>query len=106
MANFIPAELLVTIIIFYWAYLIIIGIYLIISFFCLYHLVRFGFFSAVNISIILGYMLLSLGLISYSLVILSGLDWSLPLFDSSWFNHLGGIINTAAFSPKLPTIKF
>lgn len=102
MSSLILQNFSLTLIIFYYAYLVLVGIYLIVGFFCVYHLVRFGFFSVANISIILIFILVSVWLIMYSLSILSGFDWSLPLVDPNWFNNL----NSLGSSISLPTIKF
>jgi hypothetical protein len=106
MSNFIPADFVITIVVFYWAFLALIAIYLLIGFFCVYHLIRFGFFSFVNISIILVFVGVSIWLVWYSTFILSGFDWSLPLFDPNWFDNIGGVVGSFANSPKLPAIKF
>lgn len=62
----------------------------------LYHLLRFGFFSFVNLGVILASMVISFSLIALSLSILQSLDWSTPLidpniFESFWGGLLGGL---------------
>lgn len=96
----------VTLVIFYYAYLVLVGIYLIVGFFCVYHLVRFGFLSAANISIILIFVLVSVWLVGYSLTILSGFDWSLPLIDPNWFNSLNNLNGSLINTIDLPAVKF
>lgn len=83
-----------TIIIFYWAYLAVVVIFFLLLLVNLYHLLRFGFFSVVNLGVILGSMAVSFILITFSFGILQGVDWSIPLVDSnifgSFFNGLLG----------------
>lgn len=83
-----------TIIIFYWAYLAVVVIFLLLFAVNLYHLLRFGFFSLVNLGIISVSMLVSFSLIAFSLVVLRGFDWGIPLFGSdivgSFLSELSG----------------
>ena len=91
--------------IFYWAYLLAIGIFLLFAFFELYHLVRFGFFSFLNISIILIFIGVSWWLIAYSLAVLSGFDWSMPIFNLSYLTDFGSIL-TSPFNFPTNGLKF
>ena len=85
-----------TIVIFYWAYLVVVVIFLLLFLVNLYHLLRFGFFSFVNLGVILISMLISFSLVALSLSIFQSVDWSTPLVDSNIFgtflnNLLGGL---------------
>ena len=88
--------------IFYYLYLVVIGFYVIYSFFNLYHLWRFGFFSLTNILIMTIFIAVSYWLITFSFSILAQVDWQKPLFDlSNWsglFNIAG--IKTDVFNNK------
>ena len=106
MFNIFPQDFVITFMVFYWAYLILVGIYLVMGFFCVYHLVRFGFFSFVNISVILIFIGVSVWLIWYSLNILAGFDWNMSLFDPNWINGVGDILNFFSTNNNLPTVKF
>ncbi|OQA36566.1 MAG: hypothetical protein BWY53_00478 [Parcubacteria group bacterium ADurb.Bin326] len=82
-----------TIVIFYWAYLVVVVIFLLLFLVNLYHLLRFGFFSFVNLGVILISMLVSFSLIAFSLSILQSFDWSTPLIDSNIFGtFLDGLL--------------
>ncbi len=80
MNNFL-AELTITIEIFYWLYILLLVFYLIMALIHLYHLWRFGFFSVINIVVMLSFSVLSLFLFGYSLFVLSSFDWSFILID-------------------------
>jgi hypothetical protein len=62
--------------IFYYLYLICILLFFIWSLFNVYHLLRFGFLSLVNIGIILVYIAVSAAFIMLSLEYLAEFDWS------------------------------
>ena len=72
-----------TLIVFYWAYLLAVLFFIIVGIINIYHLLKFGFFSWVNILVIAVFVAISSFLIYFSLVVLVTLDWSQPLFDSS-----------------------
>jgi hypothetical protein len=85
-----------TIIIFYWTYLVVLVVFLLLFLVNIYHLLRFGFFSAVNLGVIIGSMLFSFLLILFSFSVLGQIDWATPLGSSnvvgSFFdNLLGGL---------------
>jgi hypothetical protein len=81
-----------TIMVFYWIYLLVIAVFLILFLMDLYHLLRFGFFSIVNVSVIVVFALVAVWLLLFSFQVLSGFNWNLPLFDSSIFgSFLGGL---------------
>jgi hypothetical protein len=95
----------ITLEIFYWIYLLVIVIYCLFSFFNLYHLVRFGFFSFLNVSVIIIFIGVSWGLIAYSLLVLSGFDWSPVIFDTSWLFNFGSLL-TSPFKIPVNGLKF
>lgn len=86
-------NLIITTVIFYWAYLIFLGFFVIMVLLNLYHLWRFGFFSLVNITAMLFFSVASVFLIFVSLNILAGLDWSFILLE---FNN--GSLNFNLFN--------
>lgn len=79
-----------TTIIFYWAYLVVVVIFLLLFLVNLYHLLRFGFFSFVNLGVILLSMTISFSLIAFSLSVLQSFDWNTPLIDPSIFGSFWG----------------
>ena len=81
-------DLSLTIGIFYWAYLIAVAIFFLYSLINYYHLIRFGFFSTLNIVVMTVYVVAAIWLVWFSLTTLSTLDWSRPLFDASWITQL------------------
>lgn len=62
--------------IFYFIYAGLVFIFLIFSFFHVYHLVRFGFLSVSNIAVITLYILVSMAILSISWYYISQFDWS------------------------------
>ncbi|PIS06515.1 MAG: hypothetical protein COT80_00115 [Candidatus Buchananbacteria bacterium CG10_big_fil_rev_8_21_14_0_10_33_19] len=58
------------------------------SFFNIYHLIRFGFASLINVLIITTYIAITTILIIYSLSLLSQIDWTIPIInlDMNSFN--------------------
>ena len=70
-----------TLIVFYWAYLLAVLFFIIVGIINIYHLLKFGFFSWVNILVITAFVAIASFLIYFSLVVLVALDWSRPLFD-------------------------
>lgn len=72
---------MITIAVFYYLYLAIMLFFIIYSFFNIYHLIRFGFASLVNILIIICYLVIATALIIYSFGLLMQIDWSTPLVD-------------------------
>jgi hypothetical protein len=91
MFNFLPTDFTLTLVIFYWAYLLVVGIFLIMSVLNIYTLLRFGFFSLINIGMVVIYIGVSVWLIWYSLNVLGAVDWSLPIFDANWFSGGSGL---------------
>lgn len=79
-----------TIIIFYWGYLVLVGISFLFFLINIYHLLRFGFFSFINLGVILSSTIIIFFLISFSFLILQQIDWSPVLINSEILN---GFIN-------------
>ena len=75
--------MVITLAIFYYLYLGAILLFFILGLFNIYHLLRFGFLSWVNISIILVYILISAGFLLWSLNLLINIDWNTVLIDFS-----------------------
>lgn len=105
MFNLPLPEFSITIVIFYWAYLVLVGFYCLIALLNLYHLVRFGFFSFVNISVILIFCAVSVWLISFSFTILAGFYWDQPIFNPSWFLDLKDMLGNTLGSSLNKIIK-
>lgn len=81
-----------TVIVFYWAYLAVAAFSLIFFLMSLYHLLRFGFFSFVNVAVIFIFTFLISWLLFFSFQLLDSFDWSAPLFDDSVIgSFLGGL---------------
>lgn len=59
----------------YYIYLVLVAVFLIFSFFNVYHLVRFGFLTPVTIFIVTFYLLVSIAIISISWGYISQIDW-------------------------------
>ncbi len=87
---------MITLAIFYYLYLAIILFFAIYSLFNIYHLIRFGFASLFNVSIILIYIVIATSLISYSFNLLTPIDWNLPLID----------LKLNLLNPKISDINF
>lgn len=85
--------MVITVSIFYFLYLLVVLIFLLYSFFNIYHLARFGFFSLINILVIALYAVVASWYLLYSFSILLGIDWNLPLIDTSRLFDFGNIIN-------------
>jgi len=77
-----------TLIVFYWAYLLAVLFFIIVGIINIYHLLKFGFFSWVNILVIAAFVAIASCLIYFSLAVLVALDWNRPLFDSGIMNGL------------------
>lgn len=73
----------ITLAIFYYLYLICIFLFFIWGLFNIYHLLKFGFLSWVNIAIIIIYILISASFILLSLEILSAINWNVTLINFS-----------------------
>ena len=62
--------------IFYYAYLALLGIFLLFTFFNIYHLVRFGFLSLGNLAMIIFYIVISALIIMVSWNYIGQFDWT------------------------------
>ena len=82
-----------TIALFFYGYFILLLIFCLISLMIIYHLLRFGFFSLTNLAVLAVYAVFSFILIAYSLTMISGFDWSTPLFNPNLVNTLTNSIN-------------
>lgn len=83
----------VTVSIFYYFFLLVVLVFLLYSFFNVYHLMRFGFFSVVNILVIVAYLFISAWYLFFAFSLLMAIDWSLPLVDTNSFFNVGDILN-------------
>jgi hypothetical protein len=70
---------MITLASFYYVYLIVVFIFLVFTFFNVYHLLRFGFLSFGNIAITALYIFISIGILIVSWEYIRAVDWSLPL---------------------------
>ena len=70
-----------TIILFLYIFIAVVGVFVLYSIFNIYHLVRFGFATATNMAIITVYIALSTAYLMAAFAILSTIDWTTPLFD-------------------------
>ncbi|MFA6410319.1 MAG: hypothetical protein WCW26_01970 [Candidatus Buchananbacteria bacterium] len=61
--------------IFYYIYLIFVAIFLIFTFFNVYHLLRFGFLSLGNIAVTFFYITITILILSVSWGYLNQIDW-------------------------------
>ena len=78
---------MISLIIFYYLYLLMVFVFLLYSLFNLYHLLRFGFASLTNILVILIYIIVSCLLLIFSFSLLLSIDWSAPLIDFSAYRN-------------------
>ncbi|OGY44843.1 MAG: hypothetical protein A3B89_04735 [Candidatus Buchananbacteria bacterium RIFCSPHIGHO2_02_FULL_40_13] len=83
---------MITLAIFYYLYLAIVLFFVVYSFFNIYHLIRFGFASLVNMIIIIIYLIIASMFISYSFGLLTQVDWSMPLIN--WQTNLSPTMNS------------
>lgn len=74
---------MITISVFYYAYLVLVLIFIIGSLFNIYHLLRFGFASLVNILVMLVYIIIAGTFLMFTFEKLSTIDWETPLIDLS-----------------------
>lgn len=85
-----------TIIVFYWFYLVLLAIFFLFFLINIYHLLRFGFFSFINLAVIFASIIIAFLLIVFSLLILQQIDWSPTLINPKILNDfvnglLGGL---------------
>ncbi|MFA5022181.1 MAG: hypothetical protein WC508_03820 [Patescibacteria group bacterium] len=70
---------------FYYIYLIFIAVFLIFTFFNVYHLVRFGFLSLGNITVIIFYIVVTALILSISWGYIGQIDWQQTFYISPQF---------------------
>lgn len=87
-------QLIPTVAFFFYGYFLVIAMFAIFSLLIIYHLLRFGFFSLINITVILAYLAISFALISYSFTVIYGFDWSLPLMDPAIFGNISDSVSS------------
>lgn len=84
---------MITLAILYYIYLAVLLFFITYSLFNIYHLIRFGFSSLINIIIILIYISVSTIFIVFSFNLLLNIDWTTTLIDfnlaSSTNNNFG-----------------
>ena len=73
--------MVITLSIFYYLFLVAVGIFVLYSLFNLYHLLRFGFMSATNILIMIIYIIVASILLYYAFGQLLTVDWNQPLLN-------------------------
>lgn len=86
-----------TISIFYYCYLALLGLFLLFSFFNYYHLIKFGFASWGNWAVMFFYAFITLAILSITWNYLQQIDWQTPLANwenLDWKNFLQLKINT------------
>jgi hypothetical protein len=86
MPNIFNLSFTIPLVIFYWAYLVLVVIFLVMSALNIYNLLRFGFLTFTNVAVIIIYIGIAVWLLGYSFNFLGQFDWTVPVFDSSWFN--------------------
>jgi hypothetical protein len=75
----------VSISIFYYIYLVFVGFFLFFTFFNAYHLVRFGFLSLGNITVIIFYIVVTALILSISWGYISQIDWQQSFYVAPQF---------------------
>jgi len=70
---------MLTLSIFYYAYLLVVLFFVIFSLFNLYHLMRFGFLTLSNLFIMILYIVMAISLLIFSFDILMQIDWTVEL---------------------------
>jgi|GEM_PF-784361 len=99
MFNIFAINFIIPLAVFYWAYLALVFIFLIMSILNIYNLLRFGFMTFTNLAVIVIFIGISVWLLGYSFSILGQFDWTVPVFDSSWFNlSNNSLINRPGFT--------
>ena len=85
--------MVISLAIFYYLYLVILGIFVLYSLFNIYHLLRFGFLTITNILVIIIYLAAASWLVVFSLSVLMTIDWSRTLIDLSGFANWKSFFN-------------
>jgi len=69
----------ITLEIFYYAYLVMVGIFFVFSFVIIYHLLRFGHFNIFSILFVCVYILVTLAILGFSWQSISKINWEEPI---------------------------
>lgn len=78
---------MITFSIFYYLFLLVLGVFLLYSLFNIYHLLRFGFQSFTNVAIVILYIIGSTAYVWIALSDLGRFDWNRELFDDSLYSE-------------------
>lgn len=73
-----------TIIVFLYIFIAVIALFMLYSIFNIYHLLRFGFATTTNLTVITLYIALSTVYLMTAFALLSTIDWNTPLLDLSF----------------------
>lgn len=86
--------MIITLSVFYYFYLAVVAMFVLYSLFNIYHLISFGFFSIVNVSVMIGYIFLVSIFLIFSFSQLLVIDWTQPILDFSAMGiDFGGFTN-------------
>lgn len=77
----------ITLAIFYYAYLVMVGMFFIFSFFIIYHLIRFGYFGLGSLVMVGVYIFVSLMILAISWQYISEIDWQQPIEITTTLNY-------------------
>jgi hypothetical protein len=78
---------MITFAIFYYLFLLVLGVFLLYSLFNIYHLLRFGFQSFVNVGIVILYIVGSTLYIWVALSDLAYLEWNRAIFNEGLYSE-------------------
>jgi len=78
---------MITLSLLYYVFLIVLAVFLLYSLFNIYHLLRFGFQSFTNVTIIILYIIGSTAYVWIALSDLATIDWTRQIFDSSIYSE-------------------
>lgn len=73
--------MVITLVIFYYLYLLVVLLFVIGGLVNIYHLLRFGFSGLTNILVIVIFVAVGALLLFYSMAQMQAVDWSLPIID-------------------------
>ncbi|MBU1164498.1 hypothetical protein KKA15_02975 [Patescibacteria group bacterium] len=69
----------ITLEIFYYAYLVMVGISFLFSFVVVWHLLRFGHFNISSIVFVCAYLVVAISILGFSWQIISKINWNEPI---------------------------
>ncbi len=78
---------MITFSIFYYLFLVVLGVFLLYSLFNIYHLLRFGFQSFSNIAIVILYIVGSTFYLWIALSDFATINWDVQIFDTSLYSE-------------------